>query len=108
MAEPETRIATRKVLRCRAKVLLNGGRPPLMGRTVDISLSGISLMLGESLPAGESCVVAFETPVNGNMKRVIASVKAVYSICGADGFRVGFQFVNLDMANTAIINSIAG
>jgi hypothetical protein len=106
MAEPDTRIAPRKVLRCRAKVMLNGGRPPVMGRTVDISTSGISLMLDVSLPAGESCVISFEAPVNGTMRKLMVSAKAVYSICGADGFRIGMQFVQLDAANTSMINEL--
>lgn len=106
MAEPDTRIAPRKVLRCRAKVMLNGGRPPLMGRTVDISTSGICLMLDGPLVAGESCVIAFEAPVKGTMRKVMASAKAVYSICSGEGFRIGFQFVQLDAATTSIINEI--
>jgi len=107
MAESETRIAPRKVLRCRAKVMLNGGRPPMMGRTVDISTTGISLVLDVPLPTGESCVIAFETPVKGTVRRVMASANVVYSIfSSADGFRHGFQFVQLDAANTSIINQI--
>lgn len=106
MAEPDTRIAPRKVLRCRAKVMLNGGRPPMIGRTVDISISGICLMLEAPLTAGQSCVIAFEAPVNGTMRKVMVSAKAVYSICGNEGFRIGLQFVQLDAANTSIINQI--
>ncbi|MGZ3159195.1 MAG: PilZ domain-containing protein [Burkholderiaceae bacterium] len=106
MAEPETRVAPRKVLRCRAKVMLSGGRPPMMGRTVDISLSGICIMLEAPLPAGESCVIAFEASVNGTMRRVMASAKIVYSIFSGEGFRIGLQFVQLDAANTSIINEI--
>lgn len=107
MMETETRIAPRKILRVRAKVMLNGGRPPVMGRTIDISTSGISVMLEDSLAAGESCVIAFEAPIRGTIRKVMASAKAVYSICGADGFRTGFQFVQLDAANTSIINELA-
>jgi c-di-GMP-binding flagellar brake protein YcgR len=106
MAEPDTRIAPRKVLRCRVKVMLNGGRPPLIGRTVDISISGICLMLETPLAAGESCVIAFEAPVNGTMRKVMVSAKAVYSIFSGEGFRIGLQFVQLDAANTSIINQI--
>jgi hypothetical protein len=107
MAE-ETRVAPRKVLRCRAKVMLDGGRPPMMGRTIDISISGICLMLESPLVAGESCVIAFEAPVNGTMRRIMVSAKTVYSIYSSDGFRIGLQFVQLDAANTSIINQIVG
>lgn len=104
--ESDTRIAPRKVLRCRAKVMLDRGRPPMMGKTVDISVSGICIMLEGSLATGESCVISFEAPVKGTMRKVMASAKAVYSICSGDSFRTGFQFVQLDAANTSIINEI--
>ncbi len=105
MADIEARVATRKVLRCRAKVMVTGV-PVLPARTVDVSVSGISLLLEQSLPSGQSCVVAFETPVRGTLRRIIASAKVVYSVCGADGFRLGFQFVQLDAGNTALITEI--
>lgn len=78
-----------------------------MGRTVDISTSGICLLLEGPLVAGESCVVAFEAPVNGTVRKVMVSAKAVYSIYSGEGFRIGFQFVQLDAANTSIINQLA-
>jgi len=106
MADSEPRIAPRKVLRCRAKVMINGGRPPLIGRTVDISISGLCVMLESPLVAGESCVIAFDAPVNGTMRKIMVSAKAVYSIYGGEGFRTGFQFVQLDAANTSIINQL--
>jgi c-di-GMP-binding flagellar brake protein YcgR len=109
MAESETRIAPRKLLRCRVKIMLNGGRPPILGRSLDISMSGMSIFLESPLAAGEQCVIAFETPVNGNLKRVMASAKVVYNIfSSSDGFRHGLQFVQLDAANTSIIGQIIG
>lgn len=77
-----------------------------MGRTVDISISGICIMLDTPLATGESCVIAFEAPVKGAIRKVMVSAKAVYSICSGDGFRIGLQFVQLDAASTSIINDI--
>jgi hypothetical protein len=106
MAEPDIRIAPRKVLRCRAKVMISGGRPPLNGRTVDISTSGICIMLEAPLQAGESCVISFEAPVKGTIRKVMVSANAVYSIYSGEAFRTGFQFVQLDAASTSIINEL--
>lgn len=77
-----------------------------MGRTVDISISGICIMLDAPLAAGESCVIAFEVPLNGTIRKLMVSAKSVYSIFGGEGFRTGLQFVQLDAANTSIINEI--
>lgn len=74
---------------------------PAHARTLDISLGGVSLMLGEQLRPGQECTVGFEAPVSGKTVRVMGLAKVVYSILsGNDGFRVGLQFVKLDAANS--------
>ena len=101
----DTRIAPRKVLRCRAKVVLQAGSA-LAGKTVDISASGICVMVDNPLQAGQICMIIFETPIKGVPKQVNVVAKVVYSILGTDGFRTGFQFSQLTPANTALINEI--
>lgn len=95
----ETRTYPRKVLRCQARIALPG-MAPMRGRTVDISLGGICMLVPEQLPVGQACDVGFEAPLNGKLVRVIASGKIIYSILsGTEGFRTGVQFVQLDAAN---------
>jgi len=72
----------------------------MLGRTVDISLGGVCLLVPEQLPVGQTCHVGFEAPLNGKLVRVIATAKIAYSILsGTDGFRTGVQFLQLDAAN---------
>lgn len=102
----EARIAPRKAIRCRAKIVLDD-KISLDARTVDISSSGICMILAEQLPAGRACLIAFDIPINGKMRKIRAVAKAVYSICsGTEGFRVGFQFVQVDAATTMTITEL--
>ncbi|WP_151636570.1 PilZ domain-containing protein [Noviherbaspirillum aerium] len=101
--KPEPRSFPRKVMRCQAIVVVPGGNP-VRCRTLDISLGGLSLMLSEQLRVGQECTIGFEAPLDGKMVRVMGQGKVVYSIlAGADGFRVGMQFTNMDGANSKIV-----
>lgn len=95
----ETRSSPRKNLRAQARVVLPG-LTPLKAKTIDISMGGVSLIMAEQLPVGKSCTVAFEAPLNGNVVRVVAVAKVIYTILkGIDGYRTGMQFVEIDAAN---------
>jgi c-di-GMP-binding flagellar brake protein YcgR len=103
MASSETRSYPRKVVRCPIMVAVPGSGV-VRGRTIDVSLGGISLTLAEQLPTGLQCDVAFDPMFNGETHRIIAKAKVVYSILsGKDGFRVGLQFVSLDAENNKLL-----
>jgi len=95
----ETRNFARKVVRVPVRIALPGGAV-LKARTVDISLGGICVLVGEQLPVGQAGRVDFESTVNGQLRRVTAEAKVIYSILrGTEGFRTGLQFVQIDSAN---------
>jgi c-di-GMP-binding flagellar brake protein YcgR len=101
----ENRVAPRKILRVRARVVVQGGAT-LNGKTVDISASGICILVEGPVPVGHTCMIIFDAMVKGAPKQVNATGKVVYSIFSRDGFRTGFQFNQLTPANTALINDI--
>lgn len=106
MIEPEeARVAPRKVLKVRSRVIMQNG-PTLQGKTLDISISGICVMVDGPIPAGHLCMIIFDTLIKGIPKQVSATAKAVYSICGKEGFRTGFQFSQLTPANATVISGI--
>jgi c-di-GMP-binding flagellar brake protein YcgR len=95
----ETRNYPRKVMRCHVRIVLPGGES-LHGRTLDISLAGVSAYVVEQLRVGQACTIAFEAPLHGQTRQVTASAKVVYSIlAGTDGFRTGMQFTGIDSVN---------
>ena len=102
----EQRTEARKTLRCAATVSSPKG-PPHLGRTVDISLHGVSIMLPKPMSVGDQFTVCFDTMTGNKMHSVKASARVAYCICvGTSGFRSGFQFVQLDERNAKIIKGV--
>jgi hypothetical protein len=104
---PDARRTTpRKPLRARAQVAPPGSSVQ-SGMTVDVSASGVSLMLDEQIASGAVCSIRFEMPVAGKTHVVQATAIAVYSVCvGQKGFRVGFHFNKADPARMQLINTL--
>jgi hypothetical protein len=99
----DARVEPRKILRCSAKVVLANGTQ-VKGRTIDVSMSGISIMLYEPIAAAQTCTILFEAPAGSKVLSINVPGKAVYCTCvGTDGFRVGFQF---DLRNDVVAKTI--
>jgi len=91
-ASKDLRAESRKVLRCTARIVLNNATQ-IKGRTLDISMGGISVMLDEPLAVQQQCSIEFDAPVGGKIVNVNVMAKSTYCTCvGTSGFRVGFQF----------------
>lgn len=100
------RVVPRKPLRARAQVAAPGAAVQ-NGMTVDLSASGVSIMLAEQVANGALCTLRFEMPVAGKTHVVQATAIVVYCVCvGQKGFRIGFHFNLVDHARTQLINSM--
>jgi len=98
----EQRKSERKVVRTRAKLMMEGAAP-MLGRTSDLGANGVSITLADPLPVGQAGQVAFDLLVDGKPVPINARARALYCIFSGGEFKVGFQFVNLDLnAMTAI------
>ncbi|WP_091870679.1 PilZ domain-containing protein [Massilia yuzhufengensis] len=98
----EQRKSERKVLRTRARVLMEG-QPPASGRTSDLGANGVSISLPDPLLVGQAGQVSFDLLVEGKLVPVTARAKALYCIFSGGEFKVGFQFLNLELsAMTAV------
>jgi hypothetical protein len=94
----------RKVLRTRALLRMDGIDQFLV-RTMDISTSGVGVACPHPLQSGQGGQIAFEMFFNGKNYQVASRIKVMYCIYNSnDGFKVGFQFVNLDMASASAIS----
>jgi hypothetical protein len=107
MAEQkDARTAARKVLRCPARLMM-GDTVAIKGRTIDISMSGVSIMLDEPVTVGRPCTLVFDPSVNGKLVKISILAKAVYCTCvGTSGFRVGMQFGPQDAAMAKLIRQL--
>lgn len=91
----DRREAVRRPLRSAAMVLLPG-QPGRVGRTVDVSETGLCLLLPDAVPAGTTCLVGFELPDRtGARKRLQSKARIVHSVLSpaGEGFKIGMQFL---------------
>lgn len=93
----------RKVLRSRGLLIMDG-IPQFLVRTMDVSTSGVGIACPHQLQPGQEGKIAFEMFFNGKNYHVASRIKVMYCIySSSDGFKVGLQFQNLDMASASAI-----
>lgn len=92
----EQRASARKILKVKAIAAMDGHAPVLV-RTADISANGVSIAVPEPMQAGLAGQISFDLMVEGKAVPIAARVKAMYCIFSSGEFKVGFQFLNLDL-----------
>jgi hypothetical protein len=92
----EQRKNPRKIFKVKAIVAMDG-QAALPGRTSDLGANGVSINVPHPLQVGQAGQVAFDLLVDGRSVPVQARAKVMYCIFGGDEFKIGFQFVNLDL-----------
>jgi c-di-GMP-binding flagellar brake protein YcgR len=92
----EQRTAARKIFKVKAVATMDGHAPMLV-RTMDISANGVSISVPEPMQAGQAGQLSFDLLVDGKAVPITARVKAMYCIFSSGEFKVGFQFLNLDL-----------
>lgn len=98
----EQRKSARKVLKVRALLALDGAET-VIGRTVDVSADGVSLTLPAPLQSGQACQVSFDLFVDGKLATIKTRSKALYCVLSNGEFKVGFQFINLDLSAMTVL-----
>jgi hypothetical protein len=73
------------------------GASPVMGRTTDLSASGVSLTVPNPVPAGQAVQVRFDLLVEGAVVPVNTRAKTLYCILSSGEFKVGLQFLSLEL-----------
>lgn len=99
----DQRAGARKIVRAKAVVAMDG-MPPMPGRTLDITASGLSITFDHKLATGDIGMVSFELFVEGKAQILTCRSRVNYCIFSGDHFKIGFQFMNPDMATQATIN----
>ncbi len=99
----EQRQAERKVLKTKAKLVIEGDEP-FLTRTVDISAAGMSLALPKPLKVGQPGSIAFDLFFEGKATPINARSKVSYCIFSNGEFKVGFQFVTLDLHAMTVLS----
>jgi c-di-GMP-binding flagellar brake protein YcgR len=101
----ERRKADRKLLRSPARLVFEG-HSEIHGRTADISVGGIGVLLQVNLRKHMRCEVTFELPVgDGDILLVSSQAMITGVVLGPEkeGFRTGLQFIDLEPHAAAAI-----
>ena len=79
------------------------GEAPILGRTSDVGANGVSVGVPNPLLVGQAGQVSFDIMVDGKLVTISARAKVMYCIISNNEFKVGFQFLNLELtAMTAL------
>lgn len=92
----DQRKSARKILKVKALVAMEG-QGPVPARTSDIGSNGVSITMANPLQAGQSGQLKFDLLVEGKLVPVQARARVMYCIFSGGEFKVGFQFLNLDL-----------
>jgi hypothetical protein len=93
----DQRQSARKIVKVKAVVAMEG-RSPMPGRTMDVGANGVSITVEQPLQVGQGCQVAFDLLVEGKLSPISARSKVIYCIFGGGEFKVGLQFLNLELS----------
>ncbi len=93
----EQRQSGRKIVKVKAVVAMEG-QPAMPGRTSDVGANGVSVSVQHPLHVGQTGQVGFDLLVDGKLSAIAARAKVIYCIFSSGEFKIGFQFLNLDLS----------
>jgi hypothetical protein len=93
----DQRQSARKIVKVKALVAMEG-QAPMQGRTTDLGANGVSVSVPNPLQVGQNGRVGFDLLVDGKLTPISARAKVIYCIFSGGEFKIGFQFLNLELA----------
>jgi hypothetical protein len=101
--QSEQRRSKRKILKVKASLSIEGGAT-VPGRTVDVAGDGVCVLVTDSVQPGAAGLLRFELFHDGKVTPVSAKVRAQYCILTGGEYKVGFQFVTVDLSAMAALS----
>lgn len=91
-------------MKTRAVVTFDGAAP-LVARTVDVGANGICISYPEPLPLqqGQTCELSFDVFLDGKVNTVKTRSKAMYCIFSNGEYKIGFQFLSLELSAMTLL-----
>ncbi len=102
------RASRRKGLRQACALVLPDGSAR-QATSSDVGVDGLSFHCARPISPGSACRISFELPLRERRVSVNGGVKVVYSsFSGAEGFKIGAMFTDLDEASTEALQEFSG
>ena len=90
------------MLKTRAVVTFDGAAP-LTARTIDVGGSGICISYPAPMAQGQACELSFDLFLDGKVCTVKTRSKALYCIFSNGEYKIGFQFLSLELAAMTLL-----
>ena len=90
----DRRVTKRKLCRV-SGLLFVQGYTTMPIKTVDVSTTGVALLLPQALPNGTVCDVTFHLHTNGLLRRFVAKIEVSNTVFLHSDVRAGCHFVSL-------------
>ena len=108
-----TRVSNRRACRRRGLrrscELVLPGQATRQAMIMDIGVDGLSFLCAKPIAPGTRCRISFELPLHERQVAVTALLKTVCSsFCGAEGFKIGAVFAELDAGSAAALHEFSG
>lgn len=98
----EQRQSTRKVLKVKAMLALEGAATALV-RTIDLGSDGMAVASPDPLPQGATGRISFSVFLDGKPTPISARSRITYCIFSHGEFKAGLQFLNLELGGMAAV-----
>ena len=98
----ESRDGPRRICRVRASIEIPG-HPPLHGRTLDVGLGGMGLLLPHALPGGLHCRVRFSLFIQAAIHHFDLPAQTVASVFLRDDVRLSLRFTQVPPASAKLL-----
>ena len=98
----EQRQTLRKVLKVRAMLAIDG-HPVVPARTFDIGGAGMGITVPNPINANLSGNISFEVFLDGQPTVITAKIKVAYCIFSGGDYKIGLNFVNLELSSMSLI-----
>jgi len=96
----EQRQSNRKILKVKALLALEDG-PTLVARTIDVGGEGMCVVVPDAVSKGAMGIIRFEIFHEGKATSISVRSRAQYCILSNGEYKVGFQFVALELSAMA-------
>lgn len=98
----DQRQSPRKVLKAKA-ILAMPDMPPIHARTIDIAANGVAIACARAVPEGAVGKLSFDLYFDGKTTPITAHARALYCIISNGEYKIGFQFVSVDLSSMMIL-----
>lgn len=96
----EQRQSNRKILKVKALLALEEG-PTMLARTIDVGGEGMCVTVPDAVAKGAMGTIRFELFHDGKATSISVRSRAQYCILSNGEYKVGFQFVALELSAMA-------